>query len=114
MSKKILAMFMATAMAATTFFGCGSTEEASKKDEGSSTTSTDEDASTKTDDEKVTLEVAVSGSAQEIAIHQQKFDLYMKEHPNVYNQTLVDIGSERFQKLMTLIGADNAPGYYLS
>ena len=55
MSKKILAMFMATAMAATTFFGCGSTEEASKKDEGSSTTSTDEDASTKTDDEKVTL-----------------------------------------------------------
>lgn len=30
MSKKILAMFMATAMAATTFFGCGSTEEASK------------------------------------------------------------------------------------
>lgn len=35
MSKKILAMFMATAMAATTFFGCGSTEEASKKDEGS-------------------------------------------------------------------------------
>lgn len=43
MSKKILAMFMATAMAATTFFGCGSTEEASKKDEGSSTTSTDED-----------------------------------------------------------------------
>ena len=49
MSKKILAMFMATAMAATTFFGCGSTEEASKKDEGSSTTSTDEDASTKTD-----------------------------------------------------------------
>ena len=59
MSKKILAMFMATAMAATTFFGCGSTEEASKKDEGSSTTSTDEDASTKTDDEKVTLEVNI-------------------------------------------------------
>lgn len=45
MSKKILAMFMATAMAATTFFGCGSTEETSKKDEGSSTTSTDEDTS---------------------------------------------------------------------
>ena len=108
MSKKILAMFMATAMAATTFFGCGSTEEASKKDEGSSTTSTNEDASTKTDDEKVTLEVAVSGSAQEIAIHQQKFDLYMKEHPNVTIKP-VDIGSERFQKLMTLIGADNAP-----
>ena len=73
MSKKILAMFMATAMAATTFFGCGSTEETSKKDEGSSTTSTDEDASTKTDDEKVTLEVAVSGSAQEIAIHQHEY-----------------------------------------
>ena len=108
MSKKILAMFMATAMAATTFFGCGSTEETSKKDEGSSTTSTDEDTSTKTDDEKVTLEVAVSGSAQEIAIHQQKFDLYMKEHPNVTIKP-VDIGSERFQKLMTLIGADNAP-----
>lgn len=108
MSKKILAMFMATAMAATTFFGCGSIEEAGKKDEGSSTTSTNEDASTKTDDEKVTLEVAVSGSAQEIAIHQQKFDLYMKEHPNVTIKP-VDIGSERFQKLMTLIGADNAP-----
>ena len=46
MSKKILAMFMATAMAAATFFGCGSTEETSKKDEGSSTTSTDEDAIT--------------------------------------------------------------------
>lgn len=64
MSKKILAMFMATAMAATTFFGCGSTEETSKKDEGSSTTSTDEDTSTKTDDEKVTLEVAVSGTVK--------------------------------------------------
>lgn len=32
----------------------------------------------------------------------------MKEHPNVTIKP-VDIGSERFQKLMTLIGADNAP-----
>ena len=54
------------------------------------------------------IEVAVSGSAQEIAIHQQKFDLYMNEHPNVTIKP-VDLGSERFQKLMTLIGADNAP-----
>lgn len=102
MSKKILAMFMATAMAATTFFGCGSTEEASKKDEGSSTTSTDEDASTKTDDEKVTLEVAVSGSAQEIAIHQQKFDLYMKEHPNVTRISCLFIVQRLIQKYSSL------------
>lgn len=32
----------------------------------------------------------------------------MNEHPNVTIKP-VDLGSERFQKLMTLIGADNAP-----
>ena len=31
--------------------------------------------------EPVTIQVAVSGSAQELDIHQQKFDLYTEEHP---------------------------------
>ena len=56
----------------------------------------------------VTIQVAVSGSAQELDIHQQKFDLYTEEHPNVTIEP-VDIGTERFQKLMTLIGSGTAP-----
>ena len=107
MTKKILALFMATTMTATILFGCGSTENTNNKIEDTSA-GTNESVSTNADDEKVTIEVAVSGSAQEIAIHQQKFDLYMNEHPNVTIKP-VDLGSERFQKLMTLIGADNAP-----
>ena len=107
MTKKILALFMATTMTATILFGCGSTENTNNKIEDTSA-GTNESVSTNADDENVTIEVAVSGSAQEIAIHQQKFDLYMSEHPNVTIKP-VDLGSERFQKLMTLIGADNAP-----
>ena len=58
------------------------------------------------------VQVAVSGSAQELDIHQQKFDLYTEEHPNVTIEP-VDIGTERFQKLMTLVSSGTAPGYHL-
>ena len=71
MTKKILALFMATTMTATILFGCGSTENTNNKIEDTSA-GTNESVSTNADDEKVTIEVAVSGSAQEIAIHQVK------------------------------------------
>lgn len=58
--------------------------------------------------ETVTIQVAVSGSNQELEIHQEKFDSFMKEHPNIKIEP-IDIGSERAQKLMTLIGSDSAP-----
>ena len=67
-----------------------------------------EEASSNGNGEPVTIQVAVSGSAQELDIHQQKFDLYTEEHPNVTIEP-VDIGTERFQKLMTLIGSGTAP-----
>ena len=99
-------------MLSTVLFGCGNSNS-SAADEGSAAEGTaNSDASAAEagngDEEPVTIEVAVSGSAQEMEIHQQKFDLYMEEHPNVTIKP-VDIGTERFQKLMTLIGSGTAP-----
>lgn len=116
--KKVLSLILALAMLSTVLFGCGDSSS-SAADDGSTTASTSDTASTGGDDasaaeadngdeEPVTIEVAVSGSAQELEIHQQKFDLYMEEHPNVTIKP-VDIGTERFQKLMTLIGSGTAP-----
>lgn len=59
-------------------------------------------------DGQVTIQVAVSGSNQELDIQQQKFDAFMKEHSNIKIEP-IDIGSERAQKLMTLIGSGSAP-----
>lgn len=59
-------------------------------------------------DGKVTLEVAVSGSAQELEIHQKKFDEYMKQNENVTIKP-IDIGADRVQKTLTLISAGEAP-----
>ena len=76
----------------TVLFGCA--------DGGGSSAAAGKDgASAAEGGEPVTIEVAVSGSAQELEIHQQKFDLYTQEHPNVTIKP-VDIGTERFQKLM--------------
>lgn len=110
--KKVLSLILALVMLSTVLFGCGNSDS-SAADEGSAaegTTNSDASAAEagNGDEEPVTIEVAVSGSAQEMEIHQQKFDLYMEEHPNVTIKP-VDIGTERFQKLMTLIGSGTAP-----
>lgn len=59
-------------------------------------------------EEPITLEIAVSGSAQELEIHQNKFDLYMELNPHVTIEP-IDIGSERFQKLMALMSSQTLP-----
>ena len=110
--KKVLSLILALVMLSTVLFGCGNSDS-SAADEGSAAEGTaNSDASAAEagngDEEPVTIEVAVSGSAQEMEIHQQKFDLYMEEHPNVTIKP-VDIGTERFQKLMNLIGSGTAP-----
>lgn len=110
--KKVLSLILALVMLSTVLFGCGNSDS-SAADEGSAAEgAANSDASAAEagngDEEPVTIEVAVSGSAQEMEIHQQKFDLYMEEHPNVTIKP-VDIGTERFQKLMTLIGSGTAP-----
>ena len=110
--KKVLSLILALVMLSTVLFGCGNSNS-SAADEGSAAEGiANSDASAAEagngDEEPVTIEVAVSGSAQEMEIHQQKFDLYMEEHPNVTIKP-VDIGTERFQKLMTLIGSGTAP-----
>lgn len=113
--KRFLAMFLALALLSTVLFGCSSSGGQKDASEGSNTATGDQSQASKEETssdentgEPVTIQVAVSGSAQEIDIHQQKFDLYMKEHPNVTIEP-IDIGSERFQKLMTLISSGTAP-----
>ena len=59
MAKKFLALFMATTLAATTLLGCNSAGDTSKKND---------DSSTSKNEEKVTIEVAVSGSAQDMLL----------------------------------------------
>lgn len=110
--KRFLAMFLAVALLSTLLFGCSSgssqSSSAGGNTESGEASGTSEEASSSGNGEPVTIQVAVSGSAQELDIHQQKFDLYTEEHPNVTIEP-VDIGTERFQKLMTLIGSGTAP-----
>ena len=104
--KKFLSLILALTLMSTMLFGCSSNNSA--QDGGNDAASGAETSETGKTDEPVTIQVAVSGSAQELEIHQQKFDLYMEQNPNVTIEP-VDIGSERFQKLMTLIGSGTAP-----
>ena len=111
--KRFLAMFLAVALLSTLLFGCssGSSQSSSaggNTESGEASGTSAEEASSSGNGEPVTIQVAVSGSAQELDIHQQKFDLYTEEHPNVTIEP-VDIGTERFQKLMTLSGSGTAP-----
>ena len=111
--KRFLAMFLAIALLSTLLFGCSSGSSQCSRagghpESGPATGTRAEEASSSGNGEPVTIQVAVSGSAQELDIHQQKFDLYTEEHPNVTIEP-VDIGTERFQKLMTLIGSGTAP-----
>ena len=111
--KRFLAMFLAVALLSTLLFGCssGSSQSSSaggNTESGEASGTSAEEASSSGNGLPVTIQVAVSGSAQELDIHQQKFDLYTEEHPNVTIEP-VDIGTERFQKLMTLIGSGTAP-----
>ncbi len=112
--KKLVSIVLALAMLFT-LCACqdsGKTSSAGASSTGSpssgSPSSGNQESSQALSDEPVTIEVAVSGSAQELDIHQEKFDLYVKDHPNVTIKP-VDIGSERTQKLMTLIGSGSAP-----
>lgn len=107
--KKFAALLLALVLLLGTLSACSGGNNSSTADTPKEDTSKAADAGeTKTDDKPVTIEVAVSGSAQELDIHQQKFDLYVKDHPNVTIKP-IDIGSERTQKLMTLIGSGSAP-----
>ena len=111
--KRFLAMFLAVALLSTLLFGCssGSSQSSSaggNTESGEASGTSAEEASSSGNGEPGTIQGAVSGSAQELDIHQQKFDLYTEEHPNVTIEP-VDIGTERFQKLMTLIGSGTAP-----
>ncbi len=107
-------MFLAVALLSTMLFGCsnGGDQQDTSTDAGTDSATKSgasaEEASSGGNGDPVTIQVAVSGSAQELDIHQQKFDLYMEENPNVTIEP-VDIGTERFQKLMTLIGSGTAP-----
>ena len=103
-------MFLAVALLSTMLVGCSGNgnQQSGGGDKTSGTEGTSDTASTGNDGEPVTIQVAVSGSAQEMEIHQQKFDLYTEEHPNVTIEP-IDIGAERFQKLMTLVSSGTAP-----
>lgn len=104
--KKITSLLLALALMLTMAACAGSNAgNADSKQEGAKTSST---ADNKGSGEQVTVQIAVSGSAQELDIHQEKFDGFMKEHPNIKVEP-VDIGTERAQKLMTLIGSGTAP-----
>ena len=86
--KRFLAMFLAVALLSTLLFGCssGSSQSSSaggNTESGEASGTSAEEASSSGNGEPVTIQVAVSGSAQELDIHQQKFDLYTEEHPNV-------------------------------
>ena len=114
--KKVLSMLLAVALLTTTLVGCSNNGGQSSTASGTSSSITTEGSQAEAgetdgqinDGKPVTIQVAVSGSAQEIEIHQQKFDQYTKENPNVTIEP-VDIGAERFQKLMTLVSSGTAP-----
>ena len=105
--KKITSLLLVLALLLT-LAACGNTGGSADQSSGSNEGKTSSTAGNKDSGETVTIQIAVSGSAQELDIHQEKFDGFMKEHPNIKVEP-VDIGSERAQKLMTLIGSGTAP-----
>lgn len=54
------------------------------------------------------IRVANSGSEQEKQVRYDTAELFMKAHPNIKIEW-VDLGSERYQKTLTLISGGNAP-----
>ncbi len=62
----------------------------------------------KKSDKPVTIQMATSGSAQEMAIREETANKYMEENENVKIEW-IDLGNERFQKLLTLISSGEAP-----
>lgn len=59
-------------------------------------------------EEKVVIEMAVSGSAEEIALREETANLYMEQNPNVEIKW-IDLGDDRITKTLTLISAGEAP-----
>ncbi len=64
--------------------------------------------SVKKEGKKTVIQVAVSGSYEEIDIRKHIGELYMQKNPEVELEW-IDLGGERYQKLLTLIGGGNAP-----
>jgi multiple sugar transport system substrate-binding protein len=93
MKKKLLSVVCALTVCTSLMAGCGK-----PKTTGSANSSGG----------KVTVKMAVSGSAQEIDIRKKTAELYMKKKPNIKIEW-VDIGNERFQKTLTLISSGSAP-----
>lgn len=60
------------------------------------------------EEEKVVIEMAVSGSLSEIALREETANLYMELHPNVEIKW-VDLGDDRVVKTMALISSGEAP-----
>ena len=60
------------------------------------------------EEEKVVIEMAVSGSLSEIALREETANLYMELHPNVEIKC-VDLGDDRVVKTMALISSGEAP-----
>ncbi|MFC4598612.1 ABC transporter substrate-binding protein [Cohnella hongkongensis] len=58
--------------------------------------------------EQTVVRVAISGSEQEKQVRYDTAELFMKAHPNIKIEW-VDLGSERYQKTLTLISGGNAP-----
>lgn len=104
--KSLLKRFVVFAVAITlvvSVSACSSKTPDSKQNDNA----TKEENSTKTD-KSVTVQMAVSGSAQEIAIREATADKYMEQNSNTKIEW-VDLGNERFQKLLTLISSGEAP-----
>lgn len=103
--KRLIAMAMSLVLGLSSLSACASGPEKSSAPDVQSAVSNE---TNEQGGKNVTLKVAVSGSAQELEIQQKKFDLYTSEHSNVTIKP-VDIGNERVQKLMTMIGSGSAP-----
>ncbi|MGN0802294.1 MAG: ABC transporter substrate-binding protein [Candidatus Faecivicinus sp.] len=59
-------------------------------------------------EEKTVIEMAVSGSAEEIALREETANLYMEQNPNVEIKW-IDLGDDRVTKTLALMSSGEAP-----
>ncbi|WP_165842283.1 ABC transporter substrate-binding protein [Paenibacillus xerothermodurans] len=86
--RKLLSVLIGAALAAALTAGC-------------TTDSTDAGG-------QVTIKMSVSGSEQEKKLRYETADLFMQKHPNIKIEW-VDLGTDRYQKTMTLVSGGEAP-----